>query len=240
MGSGEIVALIGPNGTGKTTLIDIVTGMTRPSAGSVRFGGRDIGKLSAAARARAGLARSFQALELFDDLTVRENILVSSDRNRWWHYLQAFAVPRRGTLSPQARAAVEAFGLTGDLDKYPSALPYGRIRLVGIVRAVASGAGIVLLDEPAAGLDEQESAGLAGLLRMLADRWGLGILLVEHDVSLVMRVSDRIAALDFGQLLCVGEPEQVRRDPRVISAYLGATADAPSPGQDPEKAKAEG
>ncbi|HTR91271.1 MAG TPA: hypothetical protein VMI73_05990 [Trebonia sp.] len=91
-----------------------------------------------------------------------------------------------------------------------------------------------------AGLDEQESAGLAGLLRMLADRWGLGILLVEHDVSLVMRVSDRIAALDFGQLLCVGEPEQVRRDPRVISAYLGATADAPSPGQDPEKAKAEG
>jgi len=237
--SGEIVALIGPNGAGKTTLIDIVTGMTRPSGGSVSFDGRDITRRPAAARARAGLARSFQAIELFDDLTVRENILVSADRNRWWHYLQAFVAPRRGELSPQVRAAVEAFGLTGDLDKFPTALPYGRRRLVGIVRAVASGATIILLDEPAAGLDEQESAGLAGLLRMLADRWGLGILLVEHDVSLVMSVSDRIAALDFGELIRVGEPAEVRCDPRVISAYLGEGPTAAPQRQAPERAKTE-
>ena len=222
--SGEIVGLIGPNGAGKTTLIDIVTGMTRPTSGSIRLDGREFGRASAATRAQRGLARSFQALELFEDLTVEENIRVSAEENRWWHYLQAPVVPRKKELSLQARAAVEAFGLERDLSRLPSELSYGRRRLVGIVRAIAGGASIVLLDEPAAGLDERESAELAGLLRMLADTWGIGILLVEHDVQLVMNVSDRIVALDFGEVICSGDPAAVRSDPRVRTAYLGEEA----------------
>jgi sulfate-transporting ATPase len=219
--SGEIVALIGPNGAGKTTLIDVVTGMTRPDAGAVQLDGDEVSRRSAARRARLGLARSFQALELFDDLTVRENLLVAAERNRWWHYLQALAFPGRGALSSAALAAVHAFGLADDLDRRPGELPYGRRRLVGIARAVSGGASIVLLDEPAAGLDERESAELAGLLRMLADDWGLGVLLVEHDVKLVTGVSDRIAALDFGRLLRCGTPDEVLHDPAVVTAYLG-------------------
>jgi sulfate-transporting ATPase len=226
VGSGEIVGLIGPNGAGKTTLIDIVTGMTRATSGEVRLDNRSLNRLPAARRASAGLARSFQALELFEDLTVRENILVASDTTRWWGYLQALVAPPRAKLSPQAEAAVRAFGLEQDLDRHPSELPYGRRRLVGIARAVAGGARIVLLDEPAAGLDERESVELAGLLRMLVDTWGIGILLVEHDMSLVMAVSDRIAALNFGRMLCVGTPDEVRSDPEVTSAYLGE----PEPG----------
>ncbi len=219
--SGEIVGLIGPNGAGKTTLIDIVTGMTRPTSGEVRLDGRTLNSLPAAKRASAGLARSFQTLELFEDLTVRENILVASDRTRWWSYLQALARPPQAQLSPQGVAAVRAFDLETDLDRHPVELPYGRRRLVGIVRAVAGGARIVLLDEPAAGLDERESAELASLLRMLVETWGIGILLVEHDMALVMAVSDRIAALDFGRVLRLGTPDEVRNDPKVIAAYLG-------------------
>jgi sulfate-transporting ATPase len=225
--SGEVVGLIGPNGAGKSTLIDVVTGMTRPRGGSVTLDGRRLDRLTAAVRARAGLARSFQALELFEDLTVRENMLVAADTTPWWGYLRALAFPRAGALPPEALAAVRAFGLEEDLSRYPSELPFGRRRLVGIVRAIAGGAGIVLLDEPAAGLDERESAELARLLRMLADRWGIGILLVEHDMTLVMGVSDRIVALDFGHVIASGPPEEVRTDARVMSAYLGvATADA--------------
>ena len=164
-------------------------------------------------------------MELFEDLTVRENILVASDRTRWWGYLQALAFPPRAQLSPQGAAAVRAFGLEADLDRHPVELPYGRRRLVGIVRAVAGGARIVLLDEPAAGLDERESAELASLLRMLVEIWGIGILLVEHDMALVMGVSDRIAALDFGRVLRVGTPDEVRNDPKVVAAYLGEPVD---------------
>ena len=231
--SGEIVGLIGPNGAGKTTLIDIVTGMTRPTSGEIRLDGRTLNRIPAAKRASAGLARSFQALELFEDLTVRENILVASDRTRWWGYLLALAWPRRAQLSPQGAAAVRAFGLETDLDRHPAELPYGRRRLVGIARAVAGGASIVLLDEPAAGLDERESAELASLLRMLVETWGIGILLVEHDMGLVMAVSDRIAALDFGRVLRVGTPDEVRSDPNVLAAYLGEpTTEESSPGRE--------
>ncbi len=227
--SGEIVGLIGPNGAGKTTLIDIVTGMTRPTHGEVRLDGRTLNSLPPAKRASAGLARSFQTLELFEDLTVRENILVASDRTRWWGYLQALARPPRAQLSPPGLAAVRAFGLETDLDRHPVELTYGRRRLVGIVRAVAGGARIVLLDEPAAGLDELESAELASLLRMLVETWGIGILLVEHDMALVMAVSDRIAALDFGRVLRVGTPDEVRNDSKVVAAYLGEPITQESP-----------
>jgi ABC-type branched-subunit amino acid transport system ATPase component/branched-subunit amino acid ABC-type transport system permease component len=228
VGSGEVLGLIGPNGAGKTTLIDIVTGVTRPKTGTVKLDGRTLNRLAPARRARAGLARSFQMLELFEDLTVEENLLVASEQARWWTYLRCLVLPKRGLLSPAAIAAVHAFGLEGDLARHPSELSFGHRRLVGIARAVAGGASIVLLDEPAAGLDERESAELAELLRMLADTWGIGILLVEHDMSLVMKVSDRIAALDFGELIACGDPQSVRTNPRVMTAYLGLAPSDPA------------
>ena len=226
--SGEIVGLIGPNGAGKTTLIDIVTGMTKSQQGDVILDGKRINGLGPTARALCGMARSFQSLELFDDLTIEENVRAASDHLRWWTYLRCLIWPTREPLSPVAQAAIGAFGLTEDLKRRPSDLPYGRRRLVGIARAVAGGAPILLLDEPAAGLDEGESAELARLLRILANEWGIGILLVEHDMTLVMSVSNRIAALDFGRVISIDKPEGIRHDPRVIAAYLG-TPDASDP-----------
>ena len=219
--SGEVVGLIGPNGAGKTTLIDAVTGITRRYDGHVLLDGRWLDRLGPAQRARAGVARSFQSLELFDDLTVEENIRVAAERPSAWAYVGDLARPIRRSLPPYVVAAIKEFGLVDDLAKHPSELPFGRRRLVGIVRAVAAAPKIVLLDEPAAGLDQRESTELVDLLRSLAERWNLGVLLVEHDMAVVMKACDRITALDFGQVIASGTPEEVRRHPAVLRAYLG-------------------
>jgi sulfate-transporting ATPase len=222
VGPGEVVGLIGPNGAGKTTVIDAVTGFVRPAAGEVTFGGRPIGRLSPARRARLGLRRSFQSLELFDDLDVEGNIRAGAEqgasRASW---VGDLLWPGRHPLAPAAVAAVRGFDLAGDLRSSPEELPYGRRRLVGIARAVASGPSVVLLDEPAAGLDEAESRELAGLVRGLARERGMGILLVEHDVPLVMATCDRIVCVDFGAVIAAGTPDEVRGDERVVAAYLG-------------------
>jgi sulfate-transporting ATPase len=219
--SGEVVGLIGPNGAGKTTLIDAVTGITRRYHGHVSLDGRALDRLGPSQRARAGFARSFQSLELFDDLTVEENIRVASERPGPWAYVGDLAHPIRRRLAPFVVAAITEFGLLDDLAKRPGELAFGRRRLLGIVRAVAAGPKIVLLDEPAAGLDERESTELVELLRGLATRWNLGVLLVEHNMGVVMKACDRITALDFGQVIATGTPEEVRRHPAVVRAYLG-------------------
>jgi sulfate-transporting ATPase len=219
--SGEVVGLIGPNGAGKTTLIDAVTGITRRYDGHVSLDGRALDRLGPTQRARAGFARSFQSLELFDDLTVEENIRVASERPGPWAYVGDLAYPIRRGLAPYVVAAITEFGLIDDLAKRPTELAFGRRRLLGIVRAVAAAPKIVLLDEPAAGLDQRESAELVDLLRSQAERWNLGVLLVEHDMGVVMKACDRITALDFGQVIAAGTPEEVRRHPAVVRAYLG-------------------
>jgi sulfate-transporting ATPase len=219
--SGEVVGLIGPNGAGKTTLIDAVTGITRRYDGHISVDGRRLDGLGPTQRARTGLARSFQSLELFDDLTVEENIGVAAESPPAWAYVSDLVWPLRKELPASAISAIKEFGLAGDLTKHPGELPFGRRRLVGIVRAIAAAPKIVLLDEPAAGLDQRESAELADLLRHLAERSNLGILLVEHDMRLVMSVCDRITALDFGQVIAQGSPEEVRTSEAVITAYLG-------------------
>ncbi len=218
---GEVVGLIGPNGAGKTTLIDAVTGFVTPSTGTVLFAGRPVDGWSPRRRALAGIARSFQSLELFESLTVAENLQAASDRPGWKHFVIDLIHPGRARLAPAAVAAVREFGLQGELGQRADELPYGRRRLVGIARAVASAPSVLLLDEPAAGLDDVERSELAGFIRRLADEWGLAVLVVEHDVSLVLETCNRVAVLDFGVKIAEGEPNQIAQDPSVVASYLG-------------------
>ncbi|MCK9895535.1 ATP-binding cassette domain-containing protein [Frankia sp. AgB32] len=231
---GQVVGMIGPNGAGKTTVIDAITGYTPASVSSMTLGGVRLDGLPAHGRARAGISRSFQNLELFEDLTVLENIQAASDRRDPLAYVTDLVFPRSRPLPPAALAAVEAFGLRADLLRTVSDLPYGRRRLLAIARAVAASPGVLLLDEPCAGLDESESAEVAALLRRLAAEWGLGILLNEHDMDVIMGVCDRVVVLDAGEVIAEGPPGQVAADPRVQAAYLGE-AETPSPNATPAR-----
>lgn len=231
---GEVLGLIGPNGAGKTTVIDAITGFVKPAAGSILLDGDPLGSLRTHQRARLGVVRSFQSLELFEDITVRENLAAAADRRDLRSYGRALLGPEKVELPPAVLASIAEFGLGPDLDKRPSDLPYGRRRLVAIARAVASAPSILLLDEPAAGLEERETRELAALVRRLATQWGIGILLVEHDMSFVMSVCDVVCVMDFGQKIAEGTPQEIRRSDRVIAAYLGdADDEAPPPATGP-------
>jgi ABC-type branched-subunit amino acid transport system ATPase component/branched-subunit amino acid ABC-type transport system permease component len=221
---GEVVGLIGPNGAGKTTIIDAVTGFVRPAHGAVELDGRRIDRCSVSERARRGLRRSFQSLELFEDTSVADNIRVGSDQGSRLSWLTDLFWPGHHPLPDTAVAAIREFALEDSLSQLPEELPHGRRRLVGIARSVASAPSVVLLDEPAAGLDESESRELAHLIRRLADTRRMGVLLVEHDVGLVMSTCDRVVVLDFGRVIASGPPDQVRHDPAVVAAYLGGSA----------------
>ncbi len=223
--SGEVLGVIGPNGAGKSTLVDAVTGFVTPRKGSILLDGTEIRQLGVTARARLGLGRAFQSLELFEDMTVHENLLVADDPGGLRPWLVDIVRPGRARLGPAATQAVHDLGLADALAAYPGELSYGRRRLLAIARAVAADPTVLLLDEPAAGLDERERANLAGLITRIARDRGLAVLLIEHDVNLVSSVSDRMLALDFGGVIATGSPEAVRDDPGVRSAYLGLPAE---------------
>lgn len=218
---GKVLGLIGPNGAGKTTVIDAITGFAATKGGEIRLGAADVTSKSVASRSRAGMSRSFQSLELFEDMTVLDNLRAAADPHDFWSYLTDPFVPRNPALPAEVVAAIREFGLENDLQRAVEDLPYGRRRLLAIARAVAAKPSILLLDEPAAGLGDHESAELARLVRRLADEWGIGVLLVEHDMNFVMSVCDEIAVLDFGRRISFGLPEQIRVDPVVVAAYLG-------------------
>jgi sulfate-transporting ATPase len=222
---GEIVGLIGPNGAGKSTFIDAVCGAAGASAGQVRLGGTQLQRRSAAYRAQQGLTRSFQSLELFEDMTVAENLLSACERPGWPQLAGDVFWPRRPVLSEAARLAVQDFGLTDLLGVVPRQLDHGKRRLLAIARAFATDAAVILLDEPAAGLDATERAELGRLLRSAASEWNLGVLLVEHDVGMVFEICDRVIALVGGRKLVEGAPSDVRNNHELISAYLGSGDD---------------
>ena len=221
---GEIVALIGPNGAGKTSFMDATTGFA-PASGRVLLGDESVDGWPAARRARAGMVRSFQGLELFEDMTIRENIQAASDRWTRRALVTDLVRPGRSMLSPAALAAVAEFGLGAHLDALPEHLSQGQRRLVAIARAVAMEPSVLLLDEPVAGLDDTETAEFGTLVRRLADVWGMAVLVVEHDMSFVMEISDRVVVMDFGNHVTEGTPTEVRQNPAAIAAYLGVESD---------------
>jgi ABC-type branched-subunit amino acid transport system ATPase component/branched-subunit amino acid ABC-type transport system permease component len=220
---GRITGLIGPNGAGKTTLIDAVTGFTPLASGTVTLNGEDIRKRSVARRARDGISRSFQSLELFEDSTVLDNLRAASDPRDALSYLRDLVWPVTPPLPAEVVTAIREFDLEHDLHRTVQDLPYGERRLLAIARAVATEPSILLLDEPAAGLGDAETRELEHLVRRLADEWGMGVLLIEHDVQFVMSVCDHIVVLDFGKPIAEGTPEEIRNNPSVIGAYLGET-----------------
>ena len=221
VGAGQLVGLIGPNGAGKTTFIDAISGFVRAS-GRVELDGDDLTALPPHARAQRGLARTWQSIELFDDLTVGENLHVAAHRPTVWQTLrETVSTPRSD--STEIDPVLELLGLEAIVDELPSDLSQGRRKLVGIARALVAKPRLVCLDEPAAGLDTHESEELGRRLRGLADA-GQSMLLVDHDMGLVLGICDEVVVVEFGKVIARGAADTVRRDQRVFSAYLGSAA----------------
>ena len=228
--SGELTGLIGPNGAGKTTFIDAVTGfLPGNTAGRVRFRGRDLTGVAPHRIAWAGLTRTWQSLELFDDISVRSNLDVASRRLTPRGAVSDYVL---GSAAPESVSEVMELLELGDVaDRQPTELSQGRRKLVGVGRALVAGAALVMLDEPAAGLDRAETVWLGDRLRSLVEA-GYDMLLVDHDMSLVLRVCDRIHVLELGALIATGAPAEIRDDPTVVAAYLGSHGRGDDPGED--------
>jgi branched-chain amino acid transport system ATP-binding protein len=208
--AGEIVGLIGPNGAGKTTLFNLVTGVYGPDSGDVVFDGQSLLRTPPHRVVARGIARTFQNVELFPTMTVLENVLVAADRYRH---------PRRHALD-----ALATVGLQRLADREAAGLPYGTLKRVELARALAARPRLILLDEPAGGLNHEEVGELAAFIRRLRDDLGLTVLLVEHHMNLVMSISDHVHVLDFGRKIASGVPAEVARNQAVIEAYLGVAS----------------
>ena len=217
--AGGIVGLIGPNGAGKTTFIDTITGFTPAARGRISFDGNDITRASPHARSIAGLVLTFQSLELFDDLSVLDNLLVAAHTPTFWSTITDALWPKSHD-STETRRVIDLLELDPIAHRLPTELSTGERHVVALARALVSSPTLVLLDEPAAGLDPTETAALADLLRRLPDA-GTTVLVVDHDMSLIMGVCDTVHVLDFGRVIASGPPHEVRADPTVIAAYLG-------------------
>ncbi len=237
---GEVLGLIGPNGAGKTTMLDVITGFTAPRTGSIRLGDTSTDRWTPERRGRVGMARSWQAVELFNEMTIRDNLLVAADRHKASHYFTDLLRPGRQGHTEVMAEVIEEFELAPYLDVLPPSVSQGTARLVGIARSIVTEPTVLLLDEPAAGLDAAESVELGAAIRRVADQRGIGVLLVEHDVDLLLTICDRIVVLDFGRKIAEGTPEEITSNPAVIRAYLGEPAPAPVPtsAADPEESAA--
>ena len=226
---GQLVGLIGPNGAGKTTCIDALTGFVR-STGRITFDGKDLTGWPGHRRAKAGLLRTWQSSELFTDLTVAENLMVGAEHDSLFQALADLVAPARKRPSGNVHEYLAAFDLEHLADRLPSELSHGQRKLVGVAQALAAEPKLVLIDEPAAGLDTHESVELGRHLRSVVDS-GPAILLIDHDMGLVLSVCDYLYVLDAGRLIAEGPPAEIRRNEQVLAAYLGETPDHDDGGQ---------
>ena len=228
---GQIAGLIGPNGAGKTTVFNLITGMERTDSGCMFFEGREITGRPAHRISRMGIARTFQNTRLPGDLTVLDNVKIACHSRRGYGFISAaLRLPRfwRGEreITRHVMTLLEMFDLHEESQELASSLPYGKRRNLEIVRALATGGSLLLLDEPAAGLNPRETADLATLIRRIRDEFKVTILLIEHDMRMVMSLCEWIVVLDYGKCIAQGSPEDVRRNPLVVEAYLGANSEA--------------
>jgi branched-chain amino acid transport system ATP-binding protein len=225
--SRALIGLVGPNGAGKSTLFSVLSGLRKPDSGEVMLAGRNVTRMSPQARAHHGLARTFQHPELFLGLTVREHLVLAHrvryERRRLWRDMFTAGCLRRAPSEERTRVdeLLAMLSLEPFADRTAAELPLGTSRLVEVGRALAVGPSLVLLDEPFAGLDTLEAERLAGVLRAAVDAEGVSLLLVEHDVAMVLSLSQCIHVLDFGSIIAVGGPEEIRANEAVRAAYLG-------------------
>ena len=226
---GLVTGLIGPNGAGKTTLFNQITGVDKPTSGSIFFDGKEITGLPAWKISRMGIARTFQNIRLFSNLTVFENVLIAKHMRA---HQNVFSATFRLNMKEERRMRKEALELL-DMqnmihlkDEIASSLPYGLQRRVEIARALATEPHLLLLDEPAAGMNPQETLELTDFIKEIKEKYDLSVFMIEHHMDLVMQISDRIYVLDFGKTIASGTPEEIQKNPRVIDAYLGVADDA--------------
>ncbi len=223
---GQLYGLIGPNGAGKTTVFNMLTGVYTPTDGTVKLEGKKINGMKPYAITRLGIARTFQNIRLFKDMTVKENVLVALDTQASYGLFSGmFKLPnslkQEKDMDQEAMSLLEVFHLEKAADKLAKNLPYGKQRELEIIRALGAHPKLLLLDEPAAGMNPQETKNLMETIRLVRDRFNIAILLIEHDMKLVMGICEKISVLNYGMLLAEGTPEEIRINPDVVKAYLG-------------------
>ena len=229
LGASELVGLIGPNGAGKTTLFNLLTGVYEPSEGTVSLDGKILNGMPTYKIAAAGLSRTFQNIRLFKDLSVLDNVLIAMGTRKKSKLIESFLrlpgyYKQDEEMKKEALELLAIFDLDVKYDSLAKNLPYGEQRRLEIVRALATQPKILFLDEPAAGMNPQETAELTALIKQIQQQFNITILLIEHDMSLVMNVTERIYVLEYGRLIAHGTPDEIKHNKRVIEAYLGGEA----------------